>query len=160
MARSPATWLNPSRKMMDLLDERGAPPAAVEVDAVLEGVEFVVRVDLPGIDPDRDLCLRITHGRLLVTGDRPRDLGARGSRERRRGRFAREVPLPTTASGDATTTYVDGVLEVRISLRDDRTAPTVVPVRHPVLECAVRRGPRAPVRRPTVRSADARQVTS
>ncbi len=151
MARSSATWHNPSRKMMDLLDERAPSPSAVEVDAGVEGVEFVVRADLPGIDPDRDLSLRVSSGRLLMSGDRPADVTNTGPHERRRGWFTREVSLPPTASSEAAVTYVDGVLEVRIPL-GARTAPTALAVRHPVHDGAPRRGQRTPVRRATVPS--------
>lgn len=154
--RSAATWLNPNRRMMDLLDERGPGPAAVELDHWVEGEEFVVQLDLPGVDPDRDLSLHIVRGLLVVSGDRPGDDRLGGHRERRRGPFTRQVPLPVAASADAAATYVDGVLEVRVPLSDNPIHTAVAASRCADHHVVVRRSQPTAVGRPTVRPPSTR----
>lgn len=91
-----------------------------------EGVEegaFVVRVEIPGVDPDEDLDVSVDGGRLSIRAERSsrteRDEGGFRS-EFRYGSFHRAVALPDGVDVDhIDAAYVDGILEIRVPLPED-----------------------------------------
>lgn len=93
---------------------RWLPP----VDVREERDGFVIRADLPGIDP-QDIEVQMDRGILSIRGERKVDtLGedAHYSRvERRNGGFHRRFSLPDSADADGiVATGRHGVLEIRI----------------------------------------------
>jgi HSP20 family protein len=95
----------------------GFTPAA---EIVRDGDDAVVRVEIPGLDPEKDVTVEIDHGRLVVRGERrdeaTREEGGRTLRELRYGSFRRSFGLPEHVSADAVTaTYDAGVLSVRVT---------------------------------------------
>ncbi len=91
----------------------------IRVDEFREGDSLVVRAELPGIDPDKDVELTVSDGMLHIVAERREQehherKGYR-RREMRYGSFSRSLPLPSGVSeSDITATYKDGILEVRI----------------------------------------------
>ncbi len=82
---------------------------------------LVVRAELPGIDPDKDVQITVDDGLLTISGERRSetvsDKVGRHFTEMQYGSFSRTVPLPEGASEkDVTATYRDGILEVRLTL--------------------------------------------
>ena len=82
-----------------------------------DGDDLVVRVEVPGADPD-DLDIDVTSHTLTVRGEiRQQDEG-RGTvyhSERRYGRFQRSVSLPVAIDPDhASAHFKQGLLEVRL----------------------------------------------
>ena len=82
-----------------------------------DGDDLVVRVEVPGADPD-DLDIDVTSHTLTVRGEiRQQDEG-RGTvyhSERRYGRFQRSVSLPIAIDPDrASAHFKQGLLEVRL----------------------------------------------
>jgi HSP20 family protein len=80
---------------------------------------LVVRVELPGIDPDKDVDVSVADGVLRIRAERQEksEDKKKGSyrSEFRYGSFARNIALPAGASeADVTAGYRDGVLEVRV----------------------------------------------
>jgi len=80
---------------------------------------LVVRADLPGVDPDKDVELIVSDGTLHIEAERrqeeKREEKGYLRREVRYGSFSRSLPLPAgTTEADITATYKDGVLEIRI----------------------------------------------
>lgn len=93
----------------------------LRVEELDEDDTHVVRVEIPGIDPEHDLDIEVEPGRLTIRAERTaeeRDETAHGYRsEFRYGSFTRTLPLPSTATPeDVTATYHDGILEVRSPL--------------------------------------------
>jgi len=91
-----------------------APP----VDIIEEKDRFVLRADLPGVDPD-DIEISMENGVLAMAGRREQEKTeqAEGLRrvERVSGRFYRRFTLPDTAdSENVAARYVNGILEVTI----------------------------------------------
>jgi HSP20 family protein len=83
-----------------------------------EGEALVVRVEVPGVDPE-DLDVELTPQQLTVRGEIRQSSGGDGQgiyhSERRYGRFHRSVPLPATVDPDsAQASYRNGLLEVRM----------------------------------------------
>jgi HSP20 family protein len=99
----------------------GADPSftpAAEVNR--DGDDAVVRVELPGVDVDRDVTVEVDRGRLVIRGERrderAEDRGGRSVREVRYGSFQRVFTLPAQVSAEAiSASYDAGVLNVRVA---------------------------------------------
>lgn len=97
-------------------------PAAgdlIRVEEYREDGALVIRADLPGIDPDKDVELTVSDGMLHIEAERreeeKREEKGYLRREVRYGSFTRSLPLPQgVTEADITATYKDGVLEIRI----------------------------------------------
>jgi HSP20 family protein len=96
---------------------RGAfVPAA---DAVRDGEDVVVTVELPGVDVENDVNVEVSDGRLLITGERAEETSKEEGgvliRESRSGSFRREFALPEHISADdVDASYDRGLLRIRI----------------------------------------------
>ena len=92
-------------------------PAA---EVVKDGDDAVVRLELAGVDVDKDVNVELDRGRLVIHGER-RDEHAeqkdgRTVREVRYGSFRRSFSLPAHVTGDAiSASYDAGVLTVRVA---------------------------------------------
>lgn len=89
-------------------------------EIVKDGEDAVVRVELPGVDTEKDVNVEVANGRLTIHGERrderaeQKDGGA--LRELRYGSFRRTFGLPTHVTADAVSASYDaGVLSVRVA---------------------------------------------
>ena len=95
----------------------GFSPAA---EIAKDGDDAVVRVELPGVDVEKDVNVEVDKGQLVIRGER-RDERLRGRRtgalsEVRYGSFRRSFKLPAHVTSDAiTASYDAGVLTVRVA---------------------------------------------
>lgn len=106
----------------------------LRVEELRDGDERVVRVELPGVDPDRDVAITIDDDVLVIRGERRlhrADADREGFRsEFTYGTFVRRVRVPsTTGQDDVEASYQDGILEVRLPCAADEGGGTRVPVR-------------------------------
>jgi HSP20 family protein len=111
----------------------GAGFEPLRVEEFTEGDENVVRAEMPGIDPEKDVQITVSDHRLHLRAERREEVKTEeqgGYRsEFRYGIFARDVPLPVGATDkDVKATYRDGILEVRITLDRDEIEAKKVPV--------------------------------
>jgi HSP20 family protein len=88
------------------------------IDIVEEKERFVLRADLPGVNPD-DIDISMDKGLLTISGERhhERTEQAEGLHrvERATGKFYRRFSLPETVDSDAIgAKSVNGILEVTI----------------------------------------------
>jgi HSP20 family protein len=94
----------------------------------------VVRADVPGIDPERDVDITVTDDALHIEVRREEKTEHKdksGYRtEVRYGEFSRSIPLPLGVSQEGIgATYKDGVIEVRVKLPEKSgTSPTKIRV--------------------------------
>lgn len=94
---------------------------AIRVEEFKDGDTLVVKADLPGIDPDKDVDISVSDGMLHIHAEREEKSEQKdkdGYRsEFRYGAFSRDIALPAGSTGDeVVATYRDGVLEVRVPL--------------------------------------------
>jgi HSP20 family protein len=95
----------------------GFKPAS---EIVKDGYDAVVRVELPGVDVEKDVNVEVDKGRLVIHGEH-RDEHAdeqegRTLREFRYGSFRRSFQLPAHVTGEAIAAAYDaGVLTVRVT---------------------------------------------
>lgn len=92
-------------------------PAA---EVVKDGEDAVIRIELPGVDVEKDVNVEIDKGDLVIHGERrdkhSEDKNGRRLREVRYGSFRRSFALPSHVSADAVTANYDaGVLTVRVA---------------------------------------------
>jgi HSP20 family protein len=119
-------------RLARLLDEEGED--ALKVDEFREGDVLVVRADMPGIDPEKDVEITITNGALHVRAERRSETETKDREYRRTeiryGAFSRVLPLPPGASDkDVKATYKDGVLEVRLPVVTAAPGSKAIPVK-------------------------------
>lgn len=105
----------------------------IRIEEFVENDTFVVRAELPGVDPDVDVEVSISGGMLHVgaTRERPADEKVRRHlhSEFRYGTFSRTLPLPTGAfESEVKATYENGILEVRLPLM--ATPAHRIPIQH------------------------------
>jgi HSP20 family protein len=93
----------------------------MRVEEFSENGAHVIRAELPGLDPDKDLEIAVVGDMLQVDAQRREDEKKEGRdyvrREYRYGSYHREFPLPKGISQeDIEASYKDGILEVRIPI--------------------------------------------
>jgi HSP20 family protein len=97
----------------------GAQVMRVE-DYVEEG-RYVLRAELPGIDPDKDVEITVDNGVLMIKAERREEKKEGGRSEFRYGAFTRSTTLPPGADqDDVIATYNDGILEVRVGIKPEK----------------------------------------
>jgi HSP20 family protein len=91
----------------------------IRIEELREGDALVIRAEMPGIDPDKDVEIKVRDHLLEIRAERREEESTvqKGTRrsEFRYGSFYRAVSLPVEAKeGDVHASYKDGVLEVRV----------------------------------------------
>ena len=104
----------------------------LRVEEFTDADALVVRAEMPGIDPDKDVEMTVSGGMLHIHATRSEcsEHTSKGGyrSEFRYGTFERDVLLPEGVTGeDVTASYTDGVLEVRVPI-PKRAVPTVTKV--------------------------------
>jgi HSP20 family protein len=94
---------------------------------------LVVRAEMPGIDPDKDVEITVSDNTLMLRAERRSQTKTeekKGFRsEFRYGSFTRTVQLPAGATeDDVKATYADGILEVRIPIDTTEAEKKRIPV--------------------------------
>lgn len=91
------------------------------VDMYVDGKDVVIRLELPGVDVDKDVEINIEDGRLTISGSRRHEISEGGNgdralvRELHQGSFWRQFALPEGVKpSDITATYDKGILSVRV----------------------------------------------
>ncbi|RFU20477.1 Hsp20/alpha crystallin family protein [Geodermatophilus marinus] len=111
--------------------------AVIRVDEYRDDDTQVIRAELPGIDPDRDVRLTVSGGMLRIDAERRVEERTEEKgytrRELRYGSFSRTLPLAEGATeDDITAGYKDGVLEIRVPVAsaEVRNEPRKIRVEH------------------------------
>lgn len=117
----PATW----KEFMEDSDLR--------VEEFQEDGELVVRAEMPGIDPDRDVDISLSDHMLRLKAERREKTETTDKSgfhsEFRYGSFSRTIPLPAgVTETDVKATYVDGILEVRLPVDTEAAEAHKIPV--------------------------------
>lgn len=106
----------------------------LRVEEFVEGETLVVRAELPGIDPEKDVEISVVGDVLRISAhreERSEDKQKDSYRsEFRYGSFARNVHLPAGATEeDVSASYHDGVLEIRVPVGEQaKPEPRRIPV--------------------------------
>jgi HSP20 family protein len=123
-------WREPFRRLLDL----EAGEAWLRTEEYQDGDSTVVRAELPGIDPEKDLEVTVAGGVLRIHAHREHradHIGKDNYRsEFRYGEFVREILLTEEAAiEDIQASYKNGILELRIPSHEKvKLEVTKVPV--------------------------------
>lgn len=114
----PERW----RRMFDLEPEQDG---WLKLEEFQDGGTLVLRTEVPGVDPDKDLEVTVEEGVLRVRAHREvkaEQKNKKGYRsEFRYGELTRTIRLPEGVSeDDVKATYQDGVLEIRIPVPTEK----------------------------------------
>ena len=106
------------------------PAEVIRVDEYQENGTLVVKAELPGIDPEKDVELTVVDGALHIEAERREEEKTEEKgyvrQELRYGSFTRTLPLPQGVSEkDIKAIYKDGILEVRVPAPTPRPATKV-----------------------------------
>jgi HSP20 family molecular chaperone IbpA len=94
----------------------------VRVEDYVEDATYVVRAEMPGIDPDKDVEVNVLDDVLTVRGERKEERQDLNRHEFHYGSFERRLRLPRgTKEEDIKASYQDGVLELRIPFQRSGT---------------------------------------
>jgi HSP20 family protein len=106
-------------------------PKPIRIEQYPDGTTYVIRLELPGIEPARDLEVSVQTGVLSVRAERRDETGVKHDSEFGYGTFARHVALPAGSNPESVTAaYRDGILTVRIGMEPEhQAAPRVIPVK-------------------------------
>jgi HSP20 family protein len=87
----------------------------VRVEEYLEDDGYVVRAEMPGLDPAKDITLTVSATELTIEANRPEHRHEQGSSEFHYGTLRRSVTLPRGVDTSTVRALYDaGILEVRI----------------------------------------------
>jgi HSP20 family molecular chaperone IbpA len=96
------------------------PLPAIRFEDKVSDKEYVLRAELPGLEPDKDLQITAMHGVLTVKAERREEEEGLNRTEFRYGALQRSVRLPANADQAAIkASYRKGILEITVPL----TAP-------------------------------------
>jgi HSP20 family molecular chaperone IbpA len=113
----------------ELWDWLESPLAALRTGAgnamrIEDGVEdgrYIVRAELPGVDPDRDIDVTVDNGVLTIRAERREEQQGTRRSEFRYGALMRSLTLPAGVDEkDVRAGYDKGVLEVGFAMPETR----------------------------------------
>ncbi len=89
----------------------------IRLEDQMEDGHYVVRAELPGIDPAKDVDITVHDGHLTIKAERTESHDSAGRSEFAYGSFVRSVTLPPGADeDDITATYDKGILTVSVAV--------------------------------------------
>ena len=122
-----------SRPFLDLFDWMDSPMTMFRPllgqgmrmeDFVKEG-QYVVRAELPGVDPEREVDVSVNEGILSIKAERHEEEIDKTHSEFRYGSFSRRIVLPPGADEDhIRASYDKGILEVVVDLKEKEAEKT------------------------------------
>lgn len=105
-------------------------PHSIRIEESLDDETYVLRLELPGVDPESDVEITVADGTLTVTAERGTEQDQKRRTEFRYGSYSRSVRLPAGARGDeATASYKDGVLTVSVPVPESGSGTKTIQVR-------------------------------
>ena len=94
----------------------------LKLEVELQEGRYVVRAEIPGIDPANDVDITVRDGRLTIKAERTEKKESDGRSEFSYGSFVRSVTLPPGADdNDIKASYDKGSLSVSVAVHE--TAP-------------------------------------
>jgi len=95
----------------------------IRVEEYLEGDHYMIRAELAGIDPAKDVEVTVGSGYLTIRAERSDKTEGKHRTEFRYGSFSRTIGLPASADEDAVTaSYRDGILTISVGLKTEKKA--------------------------------------
>ncbi|MDP1711393.1 MAG: Hsp20/alpha crystallin family protein [Candidatus Nanopelagicaceae bacterium] len=112
-------------RMMDLFDDFlpfsqmkcNGEAHLIRIEESVNENEIIVRAEMPGVDPERDIEVSLDDGLLTIVGEKRVESKEADRSEFHYGSFSRSITLPHgVKEGDVHATYKDGILEVKVDI--------------------------------------------
>ncbi|NUR50784.1 MAG: Hsp20/alpha crystallin family protein [Hamadaea sp.] len=108
------------------------PGQLIRVEDRLTETEYLVRAELPGCDPQKDIQVGVDHGLLTIRCTREEQKQAHDRTEFRYGVLQRAIRLPGAVKEEKISAkYADGILEVKVPLTEPKPTSRQIPVAIP-----------------------------
>jgi HSP20 family molecular chaperone IbpA len=105
-------------------------PRLMRLEDEVEDGRYVVRAEIPGVDPAKDIDITVSNGQLVIKAERSEKKEFDGRSEFSYGSFARAVSLPTGADeDDIQATYDKGILSVSVAVSKAKPAERRVQIK-------------------------------
>jgi len=99
------------------------PSHLMRLEEEMQDGHYVLRAELPGIDPAKDVDVTVSNGQLTIKAERAEKKEAKGRSEFCYGSFVRSVTLPAGAKEeDIKATYDKGILTVSVGVSEQAAA--------------------------------------
>jgi HSP20 family protein len=93
----------------------------IKVEEYVEDDHYMIRAELAGIDPEKDVEITVGSGYLTIRAERSDRIESKHRSEFRYGSFSRTLTLPVNADEDAVTaSYRDGILTISVGLKAEQ----------------------------------------
>ena len=109
---------------------------AIRCEEYIEGGQYVLRAEVPGIDPDKDVDVSVAGGILRVHAERRETKKEQQRSEFCYGSFSRALTLPQGVDEESVTaSYKDGILQVTVALPEPAMPqPKKIPIERDAAE--------------------------
>ncbi|MGW7681604.1 Hsp20/alpha crystallin family protein [Kribbella sp. NPDC054772] len=128
------------RQFADLFDWAEGLPSLFPMPATMRGVrieefadddKYVVRAELPGLDPGKDIKVEIANGMLTISATRHEEEHDGGHSEFHYGTLTRRVLLPDGADEqNVVAKYTAGILEVTVPIVAKAAEARTIAIEH------------------------------
>jgi HSP20 family molecular chaperone IbpA len=128
------------RQFTDLFDWAEGLPSLFTVPATMRGVrieefadgdKYVVRAELPGLDPEKDIKVELANGMLTISATRQQEEHDGARSEFHYGTLTRRVLLPDGADEQAVVAkYAAGILEVTVPISAKAAEARTITIEH------------------------------
>lgn len=125
-------WRSGMPTMLDWPDLSWLPVIGpeIKVEEFAEKDRYLVRAELPGIDPAKDVQITYTDGALRIEATRTEQVRDKARSEFRYGSFVRMVPLPAGADEKSITAqYDNGILEISVKVTETHPEGRHIPIK-------------------------------
>lgn len=103
----------------------------MKIEEYRENGALVIKAEMPGVDPENDIEITLSNGNMDIRVERREEHESTDENgfyrsEFSYGEFTRRVSLPAgVTSQDVTANYRDGILEVRVPVRNEAVSEKV-----------------------------------
>lgn len=128
------------RQFADLFDWAEGLPNLFTLPATMRGVrieeftdddKYVVRAELPGLDPEKDIKVEVANGMLTISATRLQEEHDAARSEFHYGTLTRRVLLPDGADEKAVVAkYTAGILEVTVPISAKPAETRAITIEH------------------------------
>ena len=96
-------------------------PRVMKLEDEIKDGRYVVRAEMPGVDPAKDIEITVREGQLTIKAERSEKKDFDGRSEFSYGSFVRTVSLPAGADEDnIEATYDKGILTVSVAVAEPK----------------------------------------
>jgi HSP20 family molecular chaperone IbpA len=97
---------------------------AIRIEDFTEDGHYVIRAEIAGIDPEKELEVSVAGGYLTISAIRSGQVEGKHRSEFRYGSFSRTVELPPGADADhVTAEYAHGILTIKVAIKGEHQEP-------------------------------------